>query len=110
RRHRGRRAHRVRGIRRVTASSAPPDTGMARRGQIPFRLRVGVTGHRTLDRGEGSEEAAAARVTQAVGEVMARIRTWLGVATGEPLEVRVVSSLAEGADRVVSGAILRGEG
>ena len=62
---------------------------------IPFRIRVGVTGHRQLSRSRELEEA-----------VVERIRRVHRLVTGET-EVRLaaVSQLAEGADRLVVEAV-----
>jgi conflict system pore-forming effector with SLATT domain len=61
-------------------------------GVIPFRIRIGVTGHRTLR----DEEALAA----AVRTVVAGIRDLIDL-TATPVGLAVVSQLAEGADRLV---------
>jgi len=69
---------------------------------LPFRLRVGVTGHRRLDR--GVDWAAW------VAKGLAVIRAALSPAPGTPLAWSVVSSLAEGADRLVAEVILQEPG
>jgi hypothetical protein len=67
-------------------------------GPIPFRLRVGVTGHRQLP--EGIEWRQ--RIAEALGLIEARLAP-----TGDaPLAWLAISSLAEGADRLVAEAIL----
>jgi len=67
-------------------------------GRIPFRLRIGVTGHRS-----GFDEAAVAdRIRHAVE----RIGQLVPSTDDTPVLLRVVSSLAEGADRLVATAVL----
>ena len=58
-------------------------------GRIPFRIRIGVTGHRNL---EGSA---------ALAEIPARVRALVPDTSATPVRVGVVSALAEGADRLV---------
>jgi len=74
------------------------ELGQPRRisGVIPVRLRVGVTGHRTLP-----DDSA---LTEAVDQVLDRIRESV---PHTPVTLDVVSSLAEGADRLVARRILR---
>jgi hypothetical protein len=67
-------------------------------GRIPYRLRVGVTGHRTLP----DDQALADRVREALANV-------LQLAPRSPAtEIHLVgvSALAEGADRLVARAVL----
>jgi SMODS and SLOG-associating 2TM effector domain 1 len=71
-------------------------------GRIPFRLRVGVTGHRVL----ADEEALAARVREAV----AQAERLVPPTPATPVLLTVVSSLAEGADRLVAREVLAREG
>ncbi len=70
----------------------PPD------GRIPFRLRIGVTGHRQL----ADEAEVADRVRAAVERIAAIVPS----SDDTPVVLRVVSSLAEGADRLVTRAVL----
>jgi hypothetical protein len=65
---------------------------------IPFRLRIGVTGHRQLPEGTKWRE----RINEALGLIEAR----LAPAGDTPIAWLVISSLAEGADRLVADAIL----
>ena len=65
---------------------------------VPFRLRIGVTGHRQLPAGVDWCE----RVCQALALIEAK----LAPAGGTPLAWLVISSLAEGADRVVARTVL----
>jgi hypothetical protein len=65
---------------------------------VPFRLRIGVTGHRQLPESINWRE----RIDAALGLMEAR----LAPAGGTPLAWLVISSLAEGADRLVAEAIL----
>ena len=71
--------------------------GRAERGLIPFRLHIGVTGHRYLN---DAGRVADAAVT-AVNEVIAAVRS------ASPLRVSVLSSLADGADRVVVDRLMK---
>jgi hypothetical protein len=65
-------------------------------GVVPFRIRVGVTGHRRIP----DDPALAAQVRRALG----RIRE---LAPGRtPLRLAVVSPLAEGADQLVAEVAL----
>ena len=65
---------------------------------VPFRLRIGVTGHRQLPEGIAWHERIA--------EALSLIETRLAPAGDTPLAWLVISSLAEGADRLVAEAIL----
>ena len=58
-------------------------------GRIPYRIRIGVTGHRDLE--------SSARLR----EVLARVPQLLPASEATPVRLGVVSALAEGADRVV---------
>jgi hypothetical protein len=71
----------------VTTHEAPDPAG-----RIPFRIRIGVTGHRKLDDRPGLSEETRAQVR--------RVRELFpdGVT---PVRLEVVSQLAEGADRLV---------
>lgn len=71
-------------------------------GVIPYRLRVGVTGHRWLP----DDPALAAQVARAIQ----RIRALAPSPARTPLRLAAVSSLAEGADRLVAGQVLADEG
>jgi hypothetical protein len=77
---------------------------------VPFRIRIGVTGHRKLN----DEAAVSALVKKAIDtrieelyaetsrELLERVRK----AGTTPIAYAVVSPLAEGADRVVARAVL----
>jgi hypothetical protein len=65
---------------------------------VPFRLRIGVTGHRHLPEGINWREW----IDAALGLIEAR----LAPAGETPLAWLVISSLAEGADRLVAETIL----
>src|SRR5436309_282986 len=67
-------------------------------GRIPFRLRVGVTGHRLLVH----EDELGVRVREA----LERIRQQAPSSDSTPLRIGVVSPLAEGADRLVAYAAI----
>src|ERR1700733_3039126 len=72
--------------------------GLHANGQIPFILRVGVTGHRTLEN--------PASVTAAVREALGQVKTMAPSLPGGGLVLVVVSALAEGADRLVAEEVL----
>jgi hypothetical protein len=65
---------------------------------VPFRLRIGVTGHRQLPEGIDWRE----RIAEALG----LIEALLSPAGDTPLAWLAISSLAEGADRLVAEVIL----
>src|SRR3954465_14707040 len=67
---------------------------------LPYELRIGVTGHRTI--------AEPAAVTRAVDDVLARIAGLLNDPVA-PLSLTVVSPLAQGADRLFAKAALARE-
>lgn len=71
-------------------------------GRIPYRLRVGVTGHRRLP----DEEALTGQVRRA----LQRIRELLPSSPYTPVLFTVISPLAEGADRLVAREVLKVEG
>ncbi len=73
------------------ASDAPTSPGSS--GAIPFRLLVGVTGHRTVT----DDPALVAQVDRA----LERTRTLAPPTVATPIRLGVVSPLAEGADRLV---------
>lgn len=68
-------------------------------GRIPFRLRIGVTGHRRLD----DEQALAGQVRRA----LARIRELAPSSPYTPVFLTAISPLAEGADRLVAKEVLK---
>ena len=68
-------------------------------GRVPVRLRIGVTGHRSLP----DEQAIAARVD----EVLGRLQRMLPASPTTPVLFEVVSPLGEGADRIVAERVLR---
>jgi SMODS and SLOG-associating 2TM effector domain 1 len=71
----------------MTAAGTPDPAG-----RIPFRVRIGVTGHRRLDGGHGLAEEVRSQVRR-VRELFPDGAT--------PVRLAVVSQLAEGADRLV---------
>lgn len=66
---------------------------------MPFRVRIGVTGHRRLD-----DEA---RIAAEVRRVVPRIRELVPASPSTPVAFTVVSALAEGADRLVARELTR---
>src|ERR1700722_11228466 len=72
------------------------------RGHIPFRLRIGVTGHRNLT---DSDELRKA-VNDAIDLAIAESGHSVGATPDTPVTLTVVSALAEGADRMVARAVL----
>lgn len=68
-------------------------------GRIPFRLRIGVTGHRRLP----DEEPLAGQVRQA----LQRISELVPSSPHTPVLFTVISPLAEGADRLVAREVLK---
>ena len=90
--------------RRRPPPGAPGRPGVDRRRQrcsarSAFRLRIGVTGHRTLH----DEEHLTTRLREALD----RIRALLGPTRATHVVFTVVSPLAEGADRLVAREVLR---
>jgi hypothetical protein len=86
-----------------------------RQGKVPLRLRIGITGHRNIagdHPGLASEIAKAAEyITQVLAADSDRLSsTDLGHGKRGDIVVTVVSSLAEGADRVVAGELLKRKG
>ena len=71
-------------------------------GRIPFRLRIGVTGHRKLV----DEEAIAGQVRG----ILHRIRELVPSSSYTSVLFTVVSPLAEGANRLVAREVLKIEG
>jgi hypothetical protein len=72
--------------------------GMAADGRVPFVFRIGVTGHRTLE-----EDVS---LHAAIQEALERLKQLLLTSVQTPVVLVVVSSLAEGADRLVAREVL----
>jgi hypothetical protein len=64
--------------------------------KIPYRLRIGVTGHRVLP----DDDALSAQVVRAIS----RVRELVASSDGLPVRLRIISPIAEGADRLVAHA------
>ena len=84
-------------------------------GKVQLRLRIGITGHRNIagdHPGLASEIAKAAEyITQVLAADSERLSsTDLGHGKRGDIVVTVVSSLAEGTDRVVAGELLKRKG
>jgi hypothetical protein len=77
---------------------AVTSTGAVGRESVPYRLWIGVTGHRRIADVEG--------VRAAIREVLRRVAAQLPGADHTPVRFGVISPLAEGADRLVAEAVL----
>jgi hypothetical protein len=66
--------------------------------RVPYRLWIGVTGHRRIADVEG--------VRAAIREVIGRVATQVPRSDDTPVQLGVISPLAEGADRLVAQAVL----
>jgi SMODS and SLOG-associating 2TM effector domain 1 len=67
-------------------------------GRIPFTFRIGVTGHRELDKPDDLREQ--------IRQALVRLLTLVRLAPGAGLALVAVSALAEGADRLVAEVVL----
>jgi hypothetical protein len=83
----------------VSPSSDSLSATAHKAGQIPFRLRVGVTGHRRLDNREV--------LAQQIEEVLRRVHRRVASTETTSVRLTVVSPLAEGADRLVARVVMR---
>jgi hypothetical protein len=86
----------------VVAGDRATQQGSPSPGPVPFRLRIGVTGHLQLP---GSADWTE-RIAEALDLIVAR----LGPADDTCFAWSVISSLAEGADRLVAQVILERPG
>ena len=68
-------------------------------GRVPFRIRIGVTGHRSIDEYDQ-------RLARAVAEQVERIAGLVRPSPFTDVKLSVVSALAEGGDRIVTRAVL----
>lgn len=66
--------------------------------RVPFRVRIGVTGHRDLDDLDALAPAIASRLEC--------VRHWFEPTETTPVAYTVVSALAEGADRLIAKTVL----
>jgi hypothetical protein len=71
-------------------------------GRVPFRLRIGVTGHRKLPEGDELSKAVKRAINLAISSSGYRKSGM----PNTPLQLTVVSALAEGADRLVAKEVL----
>lgn len=82
--------------------------------KVSLRLRIGITGHRGIagnHPGLAAEIAKAAEyITQMLAAGPARLWDGSGQARPDDIVLTVVSALAEGADRVVAGELLKRKG
>jgi len=76
-------------------------------GEIPLRIRIGVTGHRNL---APDHPGLATEISKAVEYIIQKLAVSAERVTPDDIALTVVSSLAEGADRVVACEILNREG
>jgi hypothetical protein len=77
--------------------------GLSDQGRIPFRLRIGVTGHTELQESDELREA----VSDAVDLAIYRSGYRKASHPNTLLRLTVVSALAEGADRLVANEVLQ---
>ena len=84
------------GAGREAGDDGPAAVGAWRQGRVPLHLRAGVTGHRFIAE---DDTAVVAAVRDALGQIEERRRN--GTAA-TPVDLTVVSALAEGADRLVA--------
>lgn len=90
------------GISPEEAENEPTADNAWRQGRVPLHLRVGVTGHRHIECGP----KVVGAVHNALGKIDERRRHGT---PATPVDLTVVSALAEGADRLVARqAMLRG--
>jgi hypothetical protein len=80
---------------------APAGISSGGRGQVPLRLRVGVSGHRDI----GPDHPGLVRAVDEVLAVIALVQAAMA-ARSTQVGLTVVSSLAEGTDRMLARAIL----
>lgn len=66
---------------------------LVQEGRIPFRIRIGVTGHRHL--------AGDTPLLEAIRAQVSRLRTLVPPSAATPVGIAVISQLADGADRLV---------
>jgi cellulose biosynthesis protein BcsQ len=78
-----------------------PSGELARPGTIPLTLRIGISGHRNISAGHPGLTAAS---TAAIEYITRRLAVTPGIS------LTVVSSLAEGADRIVTDQVLARDG
>jgi SMODS and SLOG-associating 2TM effector domain 3 len=75
--------------------------------EIPLRIRIGVTGHRNL---APDHPGLATEISKAVEYIIQKLAVSAERVTPDDIALTVVSSLAEGADRIVACEILNGAG
>ena len=82
--------------------------------EVSLRLRIGITGHRNIAADHPGLATEIAKAAQYITQVLVTdpARLWSGSGAERPEDVvrTVVSSLAEGADRVVAGELLKRKG
>jgi SMODS and SLOG-associating 2TM effector domain 1 len=66
-------------------------------GRVPFRIRIGVTGHRNLEPEEWIVGSVQSRIEQIATTLLPR-------SDATPVKLAVISSLAEGGDRIAAQA------
>lgn len=84
------------------------------RGKVPLTLRVGITGHRSVASDHPGLAAEIAKAVEYITQVLAADSARLRGASGQEkpgdIVLTVVSALAEGADRVVAGELMKRKG
>ena len=74
---------------------------------IPFRIRIGVTGHRRLDNPEALAEKVREFLQAGYLQFFdAATKSFISGTTRTPIAFSVITSLAEGADRLVAREVL----
>jgi hypothetical protein len=93
----------------AVAGAGEAETGetLDDQGRVPFRLRIGVTGHRNLSPDDAQLRQA---VRDAIKLALSSIECPEDGPPHTPLRLTVVSALAEGADRIVAQEVLEPEG
>ena len=96
--------------RQLSPAGEPTDL----RGEVPLTLRVGITGHRGIATDHPGLAAEIAKAVEYITQVLAADSARLRIASGQEkpgdIVLTVVSALAEGADRVVAGELLKRKG
>jgi SMODS and SLOG-associating 2TM effector domain 1 len=100
-------------IERLAELATTPER-LPEEGRIPFRVRIGVTGHRDLEENEPLVDVLRGRIRAIQDELPLAGEEWRVAARHPLVRLAVVSQLAKGADRLVvrevfQEAIARGQ-